>query len=270
LILKPSLKPGLGAEPQIQEPQVDLPTVHPEPVRREFALAQQPLTTKDLLNLRIGLGYHRRPETFGDHVAYNLTKLLRLPTDLFFKKKYIHRAVMLETVAAVPGMVAGMLRHLTSLRTMKHDGGWIHHLLAEAENERMHLLTWMKMIKPTPFDRLIVLATQGVFFNCYFVLYLFFPKTAHRFVGYLEEEAVISYTAFLKEIDAGRIKNVEAPPIAKWYWRLAEEAKLRDVVLAIRADEAAHRDVNHNLSDRLKYGQTDLRQDIHKSTTISD
>lgn len=34
-------------------------------------------------------------------------------------------------------MVAGMLRHMHSLRGMKRDHGWIHTLLEEAENERM-------------------------------------------------------------------------------------------------------------------------------------
>jgi hypothetical protein len=92
-------------------------------------MIEKPLTTEDLEAISIRLGSHYAPRSVGDHVAYNLTKLLRLPTDLFFKKKYIHRAMLLETVAAVPGMVAGMLRHLTSLRQMKHDGGWIHHLL---------------------------------------------------------------------------------------------------------------------------------------------
>jgi ubiquinol oxidase len=70
-------------------------------------------------------------------------------------------------------------------------------------------------------------------------------------VGYLEEEAVISYTHFLKEIDEGRIENVEAPKIAKDYWKLPDNARLRDVVLAVRLDEAHHRDVNHMLSDKL-------------------
>ena len=57
----------------------------------------------------------------------------------FFKKKYGHRAVVLETVAAVPGMVAGMLLHL------KYDKGWIKILLDEAANERMHLMTFIKI-----------------------------------------------------------------------------------------------------------------------------
>jgi ubiquinol oxidase len=118
---------------------------------------------------------------------------------------------MLETIAGVPGMVAGMCRHLTSLRAMRHDGGWIHHLLHEAENERMHLMTWMRLIKPTPFDRFLIILTQGVFFNSYLLMYLFAPKVCHRFVGYLEEEAIKSYTYFLKEIDEGRIENVKAP-----------------------------------------------------------
>ena len=58
------------------------------------------------------------------------------------------RFLFLETVAGVPGMVGAMLRHLRSLRTMRRDNGWINTLLEEAENERMHLLTFMQMKNP--------------------------------------------------------------------------------------------------------------------------
>jgi hypothetical protein len=47
------------------------------------------------------------------------------------------RNVFLESVAGVPGMVAGMLRHLHSMRRMKRDNGWIETLLEESFNERM-------------------------------------------------------------------------------------------------------------------------------------
>ena len=67
----------------------------------------------------------------------------------------------LETVAGVPGMVAAMLRHLRSLRTMRRDNGWIHTLLEEAENERMHLLTFLQLRQPGPLFRGAVLVTQG-------------------------------------------------------------------------------------------------------------
>ena len=85
-------------------------------------------------------------------------------------------------------MVGGMLRHMKSLRNLSEDNGWIMHLLHEAENERMHLMTWMKCLQPSIWNRLIILGAQGVFFNSYFWLYVFSPKTAHRAVGYLEEE----------------------------------------------------------------------------------
>ncbi|RKP04439.1 alternative oxidase, partial [Thamnocephalis sphaerospora] len=81
----------------------------------------------------------------------------------------------------------------------------------------------------------------GVFFNIYFLLYLTTPKTAHRVVGYLEEEAIISYTQMLKCIDDGSIENTPAPQIAIDYWNLPKDARIRDVTLAIRADEAMHR-----------------------------
>jgi ubiquinol oxidase len=93
--------------------------------------------------------------------------------------------------------------------------------------------------------------TQAIFYNFYFFLYLFSPKTAHRVVGYFEEEAVISYTSYLQEIDAGKLENVSAPKLAIDYWNLAEDARLRDVVIAVRADEAEHRDVNHEFADQL-------------------
>ena len=100
-------------------------------------------------------------------------------------------------------MVAGMLRHLHSLRRLKRDNGWIETLLEESFNERMHLLIFMKMCEPGWFMKTMILGAQGVFFNSLFVAYLLSPKIVHRFVGYLEEEAVHTYTRAIKEIEAG-------------------------------------------------------------------
>ena len=152
---------------------------------------------------------------------------------------------MLETVAAVPGMVGGMLLHCKSLRKFQHSAGWIKALLEEAENERMHLMTFMEVTKPNWFQRALVFAMQGVFFNAYFLMYIISPKLAHKIVGYLEEEAAYSYIEFLKELDNGNIPNVAAPAIAIDYWRLPKDSTLRDVVMVVRADEPHHRDVNH-------------------------
>jgi len=206
-------------------------------------------------NLNFDLTKHFKAKNFGDWFAYYLVKSLRIPTDIFFRRRYGCRAMMLETVAAVPGMVGGMLLHLESLRRFQHTGGWIRALLDEAENERMHLMTFMEVAKPNWAERLLVLAVQGVFFNAYFLSYLIAPRVAHRVVGYLEEEAIHSYTEFLKEIDAGRIENVPAPSIAIDYWRLPQDARLRDVVLAVRVDEAHHRDVNHFAANVIQSGE---------------
>lgn len=195
---------------------------------------------------------HHRPADLSDRVAFGFVKALRLVADLFFRKRYGHRAVVLETVAAVPGMVGGLLQHLKALRHIRDDQGWIRELLDEAENERMHLMTFIKVARPSVFERLVILLTQAVFYNVYFFLYLFAPKTAHRVVGYFEEEAVRSYTDFLTEIDAGRLANPAAPRIAVDYWQLAPDATLRDVVVAVRDDEAGHRDRNHAFANALK------------------
>ena len=103
----------------------------------------------------LSLDIHHKPENMSDRVALAFTKLLRFIADTFFKKKYGHRAVVLETVAAVPGMVGGMLIHLKSLRKIKEDKGWIKTLLDEAENERMHLMTFINIAQPTLFERIL-------------------------------------------------------------------------------------------------------------------
>lgn len=194
---------------------------------------------------------HFPPQSFSDRAAYALVKFMRFIADTFFAKRYGHRAVVLETVAGVPGMVGGMLQHLKSLRRMKDDDGKIRILLDEAENERMHLMTFIQIAKPTLFERILVLIVQGIFFNVYFLMYLFFSKVCHRFVGYLEEEAVISYMQYLEEIDSERVENVPAPSIAIKYWNLAPDARLKDVVLVVRDDEMRHRDNNHQLANEL-------------------
>ena len=198
------------------------------------------------------LNRHHKPQDLSDKIAFGFTKFLRFLADTFFKKKYGHRAVVLETVAAVPGMVAGMLLHLKSLRKMQDDKGWIKILLDEAANERMHLMTFIEVAKPTFLERAIIMMAQFIFIIMYLFIYILSPKTAHRIVGYFEEEAVISYTDYLNELESGKIEDHPAPEIAINYWNLPLHATLKDVVRVIRDDEAGHRDVNHSFADILE------------------
>ncbi len=194
---------------------------------------------------------HQTPRDAADRFALHATRLLRWVADRFFAKRYGHRAVVLETVAAVPGMVGAMMTHLYSLRRMVDDDGWIRRLMDEAENERMHLMTFVQIAQPTALERLLILLAQWLYFLGYFTLYLISRRTAHRLVGYFEEEAVLSYTLYLAEIDSGRAANVPAPALAMRYWKLPAFATLHDVVKAVLADEAHHREVNHALASQL-------------------
>jgi ubiquinol oxidase len=137
------------------------------------------------------------------------------------------------------------------LRRLSDDHGWIQVLMDEAQNERMHLLTFIEIARPNRLERLMIILAQGAFYNAFFLLYLISPRTAHRVVGYFEEEAVISYTEYLAEVEAGRHDNVPAPQRAIDYWGLPADARLSDVIIAVRADEAGHRDVNHAFADEL-------------------
>eukprot|EP00040_Diaphanoeca_grandis_P033727 m.207194 g.207194 ORF g.207194 m.207194 type:complete len:338 (-) comp32977_c0_seq1:297-1310(-) len=204
---------------------------------------------------------HRPPDGVRDWLSYSAVLFARTTFDTITGYKpqkvlpldmWLQRFIFLETVAGVPGMVGAMMRHMMSLRTLQRDHGWIHTLLEEAENERMHLLTFLKMRQPGMAFRLGVLVTQGIFFNAFFIAYLFTPRTCHRFVGYLEEEAVRTYTHALRDIDtpgseAAVWATTPAPGVAIRYWKLAEDATVRDVIVAVRADEASHAHVNHTL-----------------------
>ena len=100
----------------------------------------------------------RKPITVSDKYAFTMTKFFRFVADTFFAKRYGHRAVVLETVAGVPGMVAGMLLHFKSLRKMKMGyGPNIREMLAEAENERMHLMFFIAIANPNWFERMLSL-----------------------------------------------------------------------------------------------------------------
>ena len=201
---------------------------------------------------RVSLDVHHDIGDWSDRLAYSITRGLRFLADTFFAKRYGNRAIVLETVAAVPGLVGAALIHLRGLRWMKQDHGWIRALMEEAENERMHLMTFIEIARPSWLERALVLVAQAGFFTFFLMLYLASPRTAHRLVGYFEEQAVVSYSQYLQEIDSGRVENVPAPKIARDYWQLPEGARLREVVLAVRADEAGHRDVNHGFADELR------------------
>jgi len=180
-----------------------------------------------------------------DWFARSMTAFFRFFADAFFARRYGHRAVVLETVAGVPGMVAGMWVHLKSLRQAKTGyGPLIRELLAEAENERMHLMFFIDIAHPNWLERLLILIAQLVFMAYYLVLYIVSPKTAHKMIHYFEEEAVRSYTNYLEEIEAGRIEDVPAPRLAIQYYDLPADAKLSDMINRVRADEQKHSDAN--------------------------
>ena len=207
-----------------------------------------------------------------DLVARSMTKFFRFIADTFFAKRYGHRAVVLETVAGVPGMVAGMLLHFASLRKMKTGyGADIRELLAEAENERMHLMFFIEIAKPNWFERWLVLIAQFTFSVFYLTLYLIDRRTAHRMVAYFEEEAVYSYTEYLDLVESGAMENVPAPQLAIDYYGMRANAKLADLIKHVRADEQHHSEVNHRYADGDSQGtQLAVKDNLNITAEMAD
>ena len=185
-----------------------------------------------------------------DKIAKGMAKFFRFFADTFFAKRYGHRAVVLETVAGVPGMVAGMWLHFKSLRKMRTGYGQdIREMLAEAENERMHLMFFIEIAQPNIIERALVLIAQITFMIYYFILYVISYKLAHRMIAYFEEEAVKSYTDYLQLVESGQVENVPAPQLAIDYYGMKKNAKLSDLIKCVRADEEKHSKVNHRYAD---------------------
>ena len=141
------------------------------------------------------------------------------------------------------------------------------------------------MRNPGIFTRLVIGFAQAIFVTAFNISYAISPKFSHRFVGYLEEEAVHTYTLCLKAIDEGKLplwKHMKAPSEAVEYYGLdPKKAMVRDVILSIRADEAVHRSVNHHFSDipqfyevhndRVQISQGSFRiDDIHEPKMIEN
>jgi hypothetical protein len=224
---------------------------------------------------------HMKPVTMSDKLANFFCQTMRLLYDTMTGYKagkmnenlYISRFIFLETVAGVPGMVGGMVRHLNSLRNLRTDGGWIHHLIEEAENERMHLLTFLRIRQPGIFMRLSIVWTQALFVAWYSAFYFCFPRTSHRFVAYLEEQAVKTYTQAIQDLDDGKLpkwSKMKAPKEAIKYWGLDEDASFRDMLISIRADEANHREYNHHFADINKDESLEGHEVHIKETLIEE
>ena len=190
-----------------------------------------------------------RERRMRDWIAKSMTKFFRFFADTFFAKRYGHRAVVLETIAGVPGMVAGMLIHLRSLRKMERGNGrMIHQMLEEAENERKHLMFFIEIAQPNQFERFLIMMAQFIFWHFYLVFYILAPNTAHKMIAYFEEEAVRSYDEYIKLIEEGTIENVQAPQLAIEYYMLNKDATLLDMVKCVQDDERKHSQVNHRIA----------------------
>jgi len=238
------------------------PTSHPLGVDKWINPTVNHVWTDNEISDRLSTQPRHTPVTLSDKIAHGFLQTCYKTFNFVTGYKaadptpdsVAFRLIFLESVAGVPGMVAAQHRHFRSLRLLQRDYGWIHTLLEEAENERMHLLTFLKVFPPGPFTRASIFVTQFGFAGLFISLYVASPSTAHRLVGYIEEMAVVTYTNLIEMMETPGTqlhdawRHLPAPDIAKTYWRLPDDADFFDVIKQVAADETNHRDVNHTFA----------------------
>jgi ubiquinol oxidase len=207
-----------------------------------------------LLVNKTDLFRHHVPNTVADRIALGVVRGGISVAGALFGRRYGDRVVVLETVAAVPPMVAATLLHLKCLRRMLDDHGWVRTFMDEAENQRVHLMSFIALAKPRVWERVLIAITQAAFYNAYFVLYLISARTAHRLAGYFAEQAVRGYSEYLIRLESNDQGHQAAPASAIDYWDLPQDADVTDMILAMREDEAIHRDLHHAFAEALAAG----------------
>ncbi|KAL3661573.1 hypothetical protein V7S43_013333 [Phytophthora oleae] len=168
-------------------------------------------------------------------------------------RDWLNRCLYIETLAGFSEMVVGMAHHLRSWRSLKRGDIW----LEEAENERIHMQIFTSMKQAGLLFQGTMLAAQSIFFPAFFLAYMVSPKTCHRFVGFVEEEAVKTYTYLLEDMEHGHLDEwctMIAPLIGRSYYDLPDDAKVYDMIKCIRADKMNHNNVSrtHSSLDQMR------------------
>lgn len=228
----------------------------------KYAMTLNHIWTQAEIDERLRSLWQHKPQTVSDRIMHKIMWSLYRGFNLITGYKAENtpvrsvewRLIVLESFAGVPGFMAAMFRHFRSLRTLQRDHGWIHTLLEEAENERMHLLVCMNMFKASFVTRFLVIAAQVCMTPFLAAVYIVKPGAVHRFVGYLEETACLTYANIIHQVETPGTPlheawaDVPAPEVAKMYWKLPQDSLWVDALKCMFADESNHRDVNHTFA----------------------
>ncbi|KAK7497595.1 hypothetical protein BaRGS_00011235 [Batillaria attramentaria] len=206
-----------------------------------------------------GIKEHHEPHGPMERAAFQTAQFLRglLDNIAGYEPVPVHAGKKIQkdvaqAVSCVTTAQAARAQHVRSMWKGEPDNGWCRALLLESDNERVHLLTALKITHANRLVRMGIITLQSVVSPFSFIAYVMCPKYCHRLYEYLQEESIKIYTQCIEDIEEGSMdlwKNQVAPTIAKKYWHLKDDATVEDVLKAIRADEDKHRCTHHMLAN---------------------
>ena len=202
---------------------------------------------------------HHVPTTPGDYIALYGVRCLRWVAHRTYRDRFLHRSFPLVALAPVFPLTSVVAAHFGGVVRHSHYGPAHQErssrLLDELHNKEMHYAAMLEFASVRPFDRCFIAVCRALCHVVYAVASLIAPRMGYRFVAYLAEEATVTLTHFVNDIDTGHIADVPATPMCVTYWAMPKGGptggcSLRDVVLRLRTDAMTHRDWNHHRANR--------------------
>lgn len=162
------------------------------------------------------------------------------------------KALVLETLAAIPAIVIGAIRALRAQRR-RTDDALVRDCATEADNEHAHMLAFAAITELTWVDRLVVVMGQPVLAAAFALLHTVSERAAHRLCGHFEEEAMRTYAHHRAAVAAGRPDPVLGA-FACERWSLPMGSRLSALLPILEQEESEHGRRHHEVADALRAG----------------
>lgn len=214
--------------------------------------------------MTIDLYKEHHPHTLSDYMARYMVGFSRTFISVLLKHNFVLRAIISNTILSSFTLVLASKLHFKAVRNGLPNRDPIEDLLCEASGTHFHILVIKKISELSKFMKILLLIIQSVS-NCFYgFISTFFPKTAHRTLGYMYEKSIADYSAWKDSITDGNIENMPASQMAIKYWELKSDSTFLNVLSSMIEDNVKYRDFEHARAEIHNIEKNLSFENLHK------